>query len=43
MTTYWWVLVILAISFGIAGRIDYEVARASCDARQYITDKGKRV
>lgn len=29
MTTYWWVLVILAISFGIAGRIDYEVEQAT--------------
>ena len=29
MTTYWWVLVILAISFGIAERIDYEVEQAT--------------
>jgi len=33
MTTYWWVLVILAISFGIAGRIDYEVEQATWASR----------
>ena len=43
MSRHWWVLVVLFVAFGIAGRIDYEVARASCDARQSLTDKGKRV
>ena len=43
MSRHWLVLVVLFVAFGIAGSIDYEVARASCDARQYITDKGKRV
>lgn len=37
MTPYWWVLVILAISFGIAGRIDYEASQSACEARAELS------
>lgn len=33
MSRHWWVLVVLFVAFGIAGRIDYEAAQASCASR----------
>ena len=32
MTRHWWVLVVLLVAFGIAGRIDYEAAQANGDS-----------
>ena len=33
MTRHWWVLVVLLVAFGIAGRIDYEVEHATWASR----------
>ena len=43
MSRHWWVLVVLLVAFGVAGRIDYEGIVRDEQRAQSLTDKGKRV